>query len=138
MSSPPVRRPIRALVIGAGPMSRGTHLPILANLAKEGAVLLSIVCDIQHDRAHAAKERFGFAEHSLDAQAAVERLDIDAVYIFGSAQMHFDYGLSALQRGKHLFVEKPIAPSYTAALQLAEAAQDRQLVAVGGHNRRFF
>src|SRR5262249_51706133 len=63
--------------------------------------------------------------------------DIDAVYVFASAQLHYEYGLRALRSGKHLFVEKPIAPTYTQAYELAQAARDRGLVAVGGHNRRF-
>jgi predicted dehydrogenase len=60
------------------------------------------------------------------------------VYLFGSAQLHYEYGMIALQAGKHLFVEKPVAPSYLQARALAAAAQTNGLVAVGGHNRRFF
>jgi phosphoglycerate dehydrogenase-like enzyme len=44
----------------------------------------------------------------------------------------------ALQNGKHLFVEKPIAPSYEQAVELALAASSRGLVAAAGLNRRFF
>src|SRR6185437_8469178 len=47
------------------------------------------------------------------------------------------YGLQALAEGKHLFVEKPVAPSYAEAVQMAGAAQRAGCIAVGGHNRRF-
>jgi predicted dehydrogenase len=57
--------------------------------------------------------------------------------VFGGARIHHALGLSALNAGKHLFVEKPIAPTYAQATALAEAAKARGLIAVGGHNRRF-
>src|SRR6267154_1145730 len=112
------------------------HLPVLARRRDKGDIVLTLVCDIQRERAAAARHKFGFLEDSGDGTAALERQDIDAVYIFGGAQLHYEYGLAALQNGKHLFVEKPIAPSYAQAYNLAEAARIRGLVAVGGHNRR--
>src|SRR5438045_4747036 len=108
------------LVIGAGPMANHIHLPLLQKLSDLGEIALYAVCDIQRDRAVAARKRFGFREDTADARRALARDDIDVVYIFGSAQLHHDYGLLALDRGKHLFVEKPIAPSFAAALQVAD------------------
>jgi len=133
-----VKQPIRALVIGAGPATVAMHLPVLARLRDSGAIELAIVCDLEHVRAEQARRRFGFREVSGDAAAALRLADIDAVYIFGSAQLHYEYGLLALQNGKHLFVEKPIAPTYAQARELGEAAKSRDLIAVGGHNRRFY
>jgi phosphoglycerate dehydrogenase-like enzyme/predicted dehydrogenase len=136
-ATPPIP-PVRALVIGAGPAAVAMHLPVLSGLRRKGEISLTLVCDIQKERAAAARHMCGFLEDSGDALAALQRQDIDAVYIFGSAQLHYEYGLAALQNGKHLFVEKPIAPSYTEALELAHAARARGLIAVGGLNRRFF
>ena len=114
------------------------HLPALAQLRDRGEVLLVAVCDIDLQRALAARGKFGFLEHGGDALAALQRTDIDAVYIFGSAQIHYEYGMIALQRRKHLFVEKPIAPSHGDAVRLASAATKGGLIAAGGLNRRFF
>jgi phosphoglycerate dehydrogenase-like enzyme/predicted dehydrogenase len=133
-----VPRPIRALVVGAGETSTLLHLPALARLKDRGRLALVEICDLRRDRASAAEARFGFSRSSGDALSALARPDIDAVYLFGDARMHHDLGLAALDRGKHLFVEKPIAPSYAQACELAEAARSRGLIAVGGHNRRFF
>lgn len=132
------RNALRALVIGAGPAAVAMHLPVLAKLRDLGLVKLALICDLQHERATAARSKFGFAEETGDGISALERADIDVVYIFGSAQLHFEYGLVALRAGKHLFVEKPIAPSYEAARELAQTAKLRGLVAVAGHNRRFY
>jgi len=133
----PAPRPLRILVIGAGPACDWLHLPVLAGLRDRGEIVLVLVCDIQRARATAARQKYGFLEDSGDAVAALERPDIDAVYIFGSAQLHYEYGLLALRNGKHLFVEKPVAPGYAQARELAEVALARGLIAVGGLNRRF-
>ena len=125
------------LVIGAGPASVAMHLPVLARLRRKRLIELVLICDLDSQRAAAARLKFGFLETSGDGVAALARPDIDAVYIFGSAQLHYEYGLAALRAGKHLFVEKPIAPSYVHACEIAQAAEARGLIAVGGHNRRF-
>lgn len=128
---------LRVLVIGAGPASAALHLPALARLRDRGRITLDHLVDLDSGRAAAACRDFGFREHSGTAASALERKDFDAVYILGSAQMHYDYGLLALRSGKHLFVEKPIAPCYVQALELAQTARDHGLIAVGGLNRRF-
>ena len=130
--------PTRALVVGAGETSTLLHLPALARLRDRGRLALVEICDLRRDRAAAAQARFGFSRSSGDALAAVARPDIDAVYLFGDAHMHHDLGMAALDAGKHLFVEKPIAPSHAQACAMAEAAHARGLIAAGGHNRRFF
>jgi phosphoglycerate dehydrogenase-like enzyme/predicted dehydrogenase len=130
-------RPVRVLVIGAGPAPDAVHLPVLAGLRDRGEVVLALVCDIQRERAAAARRKFGFLEDSGDGVAALQRTDIDAVYIFGSAQLHYEYGMLALRTGKHLFVEKPVAPTYAQACELAEVASAQGLIAAGGLNRRF-
>ena len=116
-------RPLRVLVIGAGPAAVSMHLPDLARLREAGEIVLAHVCDIDRERAAAAWRQFRFLEDGGDGMGALQRPDIDAVYIFGSAQLHHEYGLAALQNGKHLFVEKPIAPSYSQADAMALAAR---------------
>jgi phosphoglycerate dehydrogenase-like enzyme/predicted dehydrogenase len=133
-----VSAPPRALVVGAGETSTLLHLPALARLRDRGRLTLVEICDLRRDRATAAEARFGFSRSSGDALSALARPEIDAVYLFGDARMHHDLGLAALDRGKHLFVEKPIAPSHAQACAMAEAARNRGLIAAGGHNRRFF
>jgi phosphoglycerate dehydrogenase-like enzyme/predicted dehydrogenase len=113
-------------------MAVQVHLPAL-----KGRVELAVVSDIDRERADAARRQFGFHEANSDAAAALARNDVDVVYIFGSAQMHLGLGMRALANGKHLFVEKPIAPSWAEAHAMAEVARARGLIAVGGHNRRF-
>src|SRR5882757_6282221 len=131
------RQPLRVLVIGAGPAPDAIHLPFLAGLRDRGEIVLALVCDIQRARAAVARQKFGFLQDTGDAVAALGRTDIDAVYIFGSAQLHYECGMLTLRSGKHLFVEKPVAPTYVQARELAEVARAQGLIAVGGLNRRF-
>ncbi len=129
---------LRVLVIGAGPAGTDMHLPVLARLRDRGDLVLAVVCDLQPQRASAAMNKFGFLEHTGDAVGALGRSDLDAVYILASAQLHHEYGMVALRNGKHLFVEKPIAPTYAQAIEMAGVARAQGLIAAGGHNRRFY
>lgn len=129
--------PPRALVVGASETSALLHLPVLARLRDQSRLELVEICDLRPSSAAAARKRFGFVRDGGDSAAAIARDDIDAIYLFGSARMHHALGLAALSAGKHLFVEKPIAPSFDDAIQLARAAEAHGLIAVGGHNRRF-
>jgi phosphoglycerate dehydrogenase-like enzyme/predicted dehydrogenase len=133
-----MKNPLRVLVIGAGPTTVYAHLPVLARLREQGRIVLSVVCDIDARRAEAARRQFGFHQTGGEAMLSLERPDIDVVYVFGSAQMHYHYGLAALSNGKHLFVEKPIAPSFLQARRMATVAGAAGLIAVGGLNRRFY
>ncbi|HMH65387.1 MAG TPA: Gfo/Idh/MocA family oxidoreductase, partial [Rhizomicrobium sp.] len=81
-------QPIRIAVIGAGVTADLIHMPILARLRKRGELALVLVCDLDEQRALAARRKYGFLADSSDAISAVTRDDVDAVYVFGSAQMH--------------------------------------------------
>ena len=131
-------RPLRVLVIGAGPAAAALHLPVLARLHQQGRIVLAVVCDLRPERAAAARRQFGFLEESGDGLAALARPDLDAAYVFADARLHYEYGLAALRNGKHLFVEKPVAPSFRQAQEMAHVAAAGGLIAVGGHNRRFY
>jgi len=131
-------RPLRVLVIGAGPAAAALHLPVLARLQQQGRIVLAVVCDLRTERAAAARRQFGFLEESGDGLAALARPDLDAAYVFADARLHYEYGLAALRNGKHLFVEKPVAPSFLQAQEMAHVAAAGGLSAVGGHNRRFY
>jgi phosphoglycerate dehydrogenase-like enzyme/predicted dehydrogenase len=133
-----VESPPRALVIGASATSDLLHLPVLAKLQSEGSIELRVICDLDHLRANEARRKHGFREASGDAAAALIRTDIDVAYVFGSAQLHLNLGRAALENGKHLFVEKPVAPTAADARELANLAKASGLIAAGGHNRRFY
>lgn len=128
---------ISVAVIGSGAIAFRSHMPELARLAGKGMLFLHTVCDIDRSRADKAQREFGFMKVSSHAEEVVADPDIDAVYIFGTVEMHYELGKQVLNAGKHLFVEKPPASSEEEVAELSRIAAAQQLVAVAGFNRRF-
>jgi len=128
---------IKIAVIGAGQMSQETHLPILKSLSDKGVYELSLLCDINAQAVQAAAQNFGVAEWTLNADDIFARKDIEAVFVFGTAAMHFEYGMRALSAGKHIFIEKPPAPDTDSVLKMFQLAKEKSLIAAVGFNRRF-
>ena len=129
--------PIRLGIIGVGHMTVKRHLPALARLCAAGKCVMQGICDINLDAAQKAGKTYRIPFVTHDASALLERNDIDAVCVFGPADVHYSYGLAALKAGKHLFVEKPPAQNTSQLKEMCDAAQKRSLTAVAGFNRRF-
>ena len=132
-----MKRIINIAVIGAGQMSQKVHLSVIKKIKEEGLYNLLTLCDININIAKEATKKFGFANYTHDANDILNSDDIDAVYIFGTVQMHYEYARKALLSGKHVFVEKPPAPDSEKAIELHNIAQNNNLIAVVGLNRRF-
>src|SRR5439155_6610808 len=60
-------------------------------------------------------------------------LGVDAVVIATPAATHFGLAKRALEAGKHVFVEKPLATKVTEVDELARCAQEQNLVVMAGH-----
>ena len=65
------------------------------------------------------------------------RSDIDAVYIATPADTHFDYAAQAIQNGKHVIVEKPMASSAQECLALVELAKQHNVKLAVAYFLRF-
>jgi predicted dehydrogenase len=59
--------------------------------------------------------------------------DLDAVIIATPASTHFEFAAAALEVGKHVMVEKPLAQTSEQCRQLIERAEESQLVLMAGH-----
>src|SRR3989344_2439926 len=129
--------PIRLGIIGAGHMTMKRHLPALARLSARGKCELKAICDIDYASARDASNKYHIPFVTHDSSELIKRADIDAVCIFGPADVHYEYGLMALNSGKHLFVEKPPAQNYIQLGEMYTTAKMRGRIAVAGFNRRF-
>ena len=67
--------------------------------------------------------RYGWAEGSTDWRAVLERDDVQIVDICTPGHLHADLAVAALQAGKHVMVEKPLANSVAEAERMAAAAR---------------
>ncbi len=127
---------IRVGVIGAGKMSQKTHLPIISRLKDDGIYELVVICDLNIDAAKKASDKFSFENYIHDTEKIFE-YNLDALYVFGTTQIHYDFALKALQKDINVFIEKPPAPSTDHFKQLVKLASGSSAVGVVGFNRRF-
>lgn len=77
---------------------------------------------------------FGFARASGDWRAVVDDPDVDVVSLTTPNRFHPEMAIATLRAGKHLWCEKPMAPSFSEAEAMAEAARESGKVAVLGYN----
>ena len=71
----------------------------------------------------AAAAKYGWAESATDWRSVLERDDIDIVDICAPGWMHAEIAIAALEAGKHVLVEKPLANTLAEAEAMATAAQ---------------
>ncbi len=122
-------------VIGAGAFTKGVLLPALK---KTPARLRAIASAGGLSAAHAA-HKFGFERSTTDYQTILEDSQIDTVLITTRHHMHARLVVEALEAGKHVFVEKPLAIDREGLESVARAYRDRaeQQHLMVGFNRRF-
>ncbi|GAA1125507.1 Gfo/Idh/MocA family oxidoreductase [Citricoccus alkalitolerans] len=75
------------------------------------------------ERVEAAASRWGWAETATDWRTAIEREDIDVVDIVTPGGSHAEIAIAALEAGKHVLCEKPLANTLEEAAAMAEAAE---------------
>src|SRR5690606_27541476 len=69
-----------------------------------------------------------------DIEAAIHANNVDAVIIASPSATHLELAQRAIQAGKHVLVEKPVADDPVAIRQLAAEARARDVVAMPAHN----
>lgn len=119
--------PLRLGVVGTGWIARD-HLAALGRL---DGVRVVAVCDVDEERAARAA---GEAEASAYStwEDLLEREPLDAVWVCTPPLAHREPAVAALERGLHLFLEKPIARTLDDALAIvATAEQSGAVCAVG-------
>ena len=121
-------------LIGAGNLARWEHLP---NLKKIPGVALKAIHSASGARGKTYAERFGanYSTSSYDEILADPTIDI--VVIATRHQYHFEQALRAVQAGKHVFVEKPMALTREECRQLYRAVTQSGTQLTVGFNRRF-
>jgi predicted dehydrogenase/threonine dehydrogenase-like Zn-dependent dehydrogenase len=121
--------------IGAGNYASSMLLPHLAQLPN---AQLTHVATTKSLSAVNAQRRFGFTTASTSASAVLEDESLDAVFVVTRHATHADLVCRALETGKAVFVEKPLALTGEELDRITEAiaktGNDRLMV---GFNRRF-
>ena len=129
------KAPVSIGFIGAGSYASSMLLP---NLARVGSARLAHVATTRSLSAVNAQRKFGFATASTTADAVLQDGDLDAIFIVTRHATHASLVCRALETGKAVFVEKPLAltreETDVIAETMATTGNDRLMV---GFNRRF-
>lgn len=91
------------------------------------------VCDTDAARLDKAKARYPSVQTTSRAEDVINDPDVDAVIIATPISTHHPLAMLALEAGKHVFVEKPMATSVLECDEMCAAATERGLVLMVGH-----
>ena len=126
---------VRLGFVGAGNYASSMLLPHLQK--NEDAVLAHVATNKSLSAAN-AQRRFGFQEISTESQAVLSDESLDAVFVVTRHSSHADLACRALETGKAVFVEKPLALTTEDVDRIVATVDatgnDRLMV---GFNRRF-
>ncbi|MGB4137409.1 MAG: Gfo/Idh/MocA family oxidoreductase [Microbacterium sp.] len=114
--------PLRIGLIGCGRIAQAAHLPALEKTDR--ATLVSV-----YDPSELLSSRVA-TRYGVASSATLDDLlssDIDAVIIATPDRFHHQLGLAALNAGKHVLVEKPLASTRDEAEEMAAVATERNL-----------
>jgi predicted dehydrogenase len=121
-------------VLGAGQIAQAAHFPAVR---KAKTAQLYAICDAADD----LRERMAAVHQPTttfaDYDAMLADGNIDAVIIAVADQFHVPLSIKALEAGKHVLVEKPMATTIEDAEALLEAAKTHHRVLLVGHEKRY-
>jgi predicted dehydrogenase len=123
----------RVALIGTGAISQVVHAPILAE--REDVDLVAIADHDPH-KAETIARRFGVPD-VLSSEEALVREDLDAVVICTPNYLHEEMAIAALEAGKHVFLERPVAISSEGAARVVASAEKAGRCLVVGLPHRF-
>jgi predicted dehydrogenase len=121
-------------VVGAG---RWPHLAHLPGWARDPRCQLIGVCDTEPGRAQAAAREFGAAVATPDYRELLGRDDIDIIDVVTRDGEHFEINCAAIEAGKHVLSEKPVAHDHRDVRRAAELASSRGLKTKVGFTFRY-
>ena len=125
---------LRVGIVGCGGIANGKHLP---SINKEGSAEVVAFCDIIEQRAIDSAKKYGTKDAKIftDYQELL-KLELDAVYVCTPNRSHCEITVAALNSGKHVMCEKPMAINHTEAMEMVDAAKKTgKLLTIGYQNR---
>jgi len=100
------QRKVKVGVVGCGVVATAYYLPFMMDSEE---IDLVAVCDRFETRTQASARLFGAKEQYLDYYEMLEKADIEAVFILTAPGTHVNFSLKAIEAGKHILVQKPMA-----------------------------
>jgi predicted dehydrogenase len=106
---------------------------LLRNFSRIDGVTVAAICDRDASRLAYIHQQYPNPHLVEDYSAVLADPSIDAVVVALPAELHYRIATEALQAGKHVFVEKPLALSSGECLQLIHVAEENDRVLMVGH-----
>ena len=119
-------------IIGCGMITKERHAP--EYYANENCKVVGFF-DKDIQRAQAMAEKYGGVV--CDSVDELLSMDLDAVSVCVANAMHAEIAIKALNAGKHVLCEKPMAVTLEQCEAMVEAAEKNQKILMIGHNQRF-
>jgi predicted dehydrogenase len=120
-------------IIGCGGLAQSQHIP---NMMKIDNAELSIICDLNKDILDKVGDYYGIKRRETDFEKVLRDPDIDGVLIVTREDSHVPLTLQALDSGKHVYVEKPLAETETECAKIVAAQEKCGKIVAVGLNRR--
>lgn len=120
--------------VGAGAFAQSVLLPSLKKVADFEPV---VICSAGGLSAGHAGRKFGFRRASTDFQEVLEDGGVDAVVVATRHNLHAEQVAAALDAGKHVYVEKPLAITADGLERVRSAHAKAGRVLMVGFNRRW-
>ncbi len=118
---------INVAFIGVGGRGRGVARDYRKIAQKTGQCQIVAVCDVYQKRVTLNKQEFQ-CDGTLDYREILGRSDVDAVVIATPDQWHAKIALEAMDRGKDVYLEKPMTHTIEEARQLVEKVKEKSRV----------
>jgi scyllo-inositol 2-dehydrogenase (NADP+) len=126
---------IRVGLVGIGRAGWGMHCKALE--ARQDKFEVTACCDIDVNRLNKMTERFPAIKRYSTIEELVADADIDLVDIATPSPLHAEHAIAAMQAGKTVFLEKPIATSLADAKRIVATSEETGIPVYFRHNRRF-
>lgn len=128
-------RDVHIGIIGCGGIANGKHLPSLSKLPN---VKITAFCDLIPERAEKAREDYGTEDARVytDYQELLKQEDLEVIHVLTPNSAHCKLSVAALQSGRHVMCEKPMATTYTEAQEMVNAAKEAGKFLTVGYQTR--
>ncbi|RAP77529.1 Gfo/Idh/MocA family protein [Paenibacillus montanisoli] len=127
---------VRVGIIGCGGIANGKHLPSLAQV-KEAEIVA--FCDIIVEKAEEAKAKYGTEEAKVysDYKELLKDATIEVIHVCTPNDSHAVISIDAMEAGKHVLCEKPMAKTAADARKMLEVSKRTGKKLSIGYNNRY-
>ena len=116
-------QPIRIGIVGCGRVMMRPYMSLIEQLAFRGRVEVVMACDIKTEKRQLVQDKFGIKNFTINYVDVVQSDEVDLVLVLTSMLEHGPITRAALEAGKHVLVEKPMAVTLKEAAEIVELAK---------------